>query len=522
MTLQNMTPTPPEPLAMFKQARSKGAPLVAVETPDPAATMAACVKLLNGKAQDCPILSHDLINGLRGLNAPGKSYCDEVAPDGPLTTGNPVECLAILAKTPPTPRGLVFILGAHRILSDGNGFNPSVCQAVWNLRDVFKAGNVGATLVLLAPSINLPPELARDVVTISEPLPDRPALAAVLDSLCQDAGITPPADADLAAVLDTLTGLSSFEAEQTLALSIRGGSIDRSTLWERKVRAIESTPGLTVYKGKEKLTDVAGLANAKALLGATLKGPLKCTCIVFIDEIEKSLAASGSDSSGTTQDQLKALLSYIQDNDIVGATALGPPGTGKTLLAKALANEFGIPLIMMDLGAMKGSLVGQSEQNMRNALRVVHAISDGKPLFLGACNRDQGLPPELRRRFSYLLMYFDLPQRDEKDAAWKVHSTALSFQGAKVSLRQNQVDRTGLDDTGWTGAEIRNCCLKAYAMDTTLKASARSIVPISKSASETILASRKAASGRYISASADEVYQYRETTTTAANRLIES
>jgi hypothetical protein len=516
-TTADTTPTPtttaPSPQeSQFRAIRRAGVSLCAIECADPAATMQSNIKALNGKGAEIAILQWDLINGMQGLNGPGKAYATEAAPDGPIQTGNPAECLKILATSAPA-KCLVFMLGAARIIQDGQGFNPSVIQALWNIRDPFKSR--GSTLALLSPGFTLPPELARDIVTISEPLPDAAQLGAITDSICADAGIAPPIDAERAAVLDTLTGLGAFEAEQTLALSISKAGIDRGGLWERKVKAIEATPGLTVYRGKEKLADVAGLANAKALLSDTLKGALRCSCIVFADEIDKGLAASGTDSSGTTQDQLKALLSYIQDNDIIGATALGPPGTGKTLLAKALANEFGIPLVMMDLGAMKGSLVGQSEQNMRQALKVIHAISGGRALFLGACNRDQGLPPELRRRFSYLLLYFDLPAREEKDAAWTVHANRLRFQGATVSLRPDQTDRSALNDDGWTGAEIRNACLKAYAMNTTLAEAAQSIVPISRSASEMVLASRKGASGRYISASRPGIYTYTENQTPA-------
>jgi hypothetical protein len=490
----------------IKAIRRAGVSLCAIESADPAATMRACCAALNGKSKEIPICQHDASRGLIGGNNLGTAYAAEIAPAGPSDTYNPAACLELIAKSPPKS-GIVFLLGANRELADA-----IVVQAIWNLRDIFKA--CGATLVLLSPSFSIPPELSRDIVVIAEPLPDRTELDSIVDSICQDASLPPPVDQERAAVLDTLTGLGAFEAEQTLALSLSKSGIDRAGLWSRKVKAIESTPGLTVYRGKETLKDVAGLANAKTLLSDTLKGVLQCSCIVFADEIDKGLAASGTDTSGTTQDQLKALLSYIQDNDILGATALGPPGTGKTLLAKALANEFNIPLIMMDLGAMKGSLVGQSEQNMRQALKVIHAISGGRALFLGACNRDQGLPPELRRRFSYVLLYFDLPDLAERNAAWQVHTRGLRFQGNTVSLRPDQCDQADIEDNGWTGAEIRNCALKAYAMNTTCSEAAKSIVPISKSAAEMVIASRKGASGRYISASRPGLYTYTETQNT--------
>lgn len=506
--------TPPHPIRAIRRA---GVPLAAIETPDPAATMATCTEALNGKQTECPILQWDLIQGLRARNEAGEQYLLTAGPDGqplePINTTNPAECLAALAKKPPV-RGLVFFLSAHRLITPDPA-GAFVAQGVWNCRDAFKAQGVGSTLILLAPSLTLPPELSRDVVTIAEPLPDRRQLEQITISTCQDASLTAPTGPELAGVLDTLTGLSAFEAEQTLALSISKAGIDRAGLWARKVRAIEQTPGLTVYKGKETLDDVGGNENAKRLMSDTLRGTLDCSCIVFIDELDKGMAAAGSDTSGTTQDQNKALLSYLQDFDALAALFLGPPGTGKTLLAKALAGQFQKPLIMLDLGALKSRYVGDSEANMRDALKKIHAMSEGRALWVGAANRDAGLPPELRRRFSYQLLFFDLPNRAEKDKAWNIHTNGLRFRGQKVALRADQTDRATLNDDGWTGAEIRNCCLKSYAMNISVAEAAKSIVPISKSAGEIVTALRKAATGRYISASYPGIYTYAETTSPA-------
>ena len=52
----------------------------------------------------------------------------------------------------------------------------------------------------------------------------------------------------------------------------------------------------------------------------------------------------------------------------------GPPGTGKTLAAKHIAANFGIPLYRMDVGAMKGKYVGESESNLLAALSQVDQV----------------------------------------------------------------------------------------------------------------------------------------------------
>ena len=53
---------------------------------------------------------------------------------------------------------------------------------------------------------------------------------------------------------------------------------------------------------------------------------------------------------------------------------LGVQGCGKTLFGKAIAHLLSLPLVTMDFGAVRGSLVGESEQRLRGALRTVSAL----------------------------------------------------------------------------------------------------------------------------------------------------
>lgn len=52
----------------------------------------------------------------------------------------------------------------------------------------------------------------------------------------------------------------------------------------------------------------------------------------------------------------------------------GPPGTGKTLASKFIASVFGVPLYRLDLGAMMGKYVGDSEGNLNAALSQVDEV----------------------------------------------------------------------------------------------------------------------------------------------------
>lgn len=59
----------------------------------------------------------------------------------------------------------------------------------------------------------------------------------------------------------------------------------------------------------------------------------------------------------------------------------GPPGTGKTLAAKHIASTFGIPLYRLDIGAMKGKYVGDSEGNLLAALASVDQVAPAVVIF---------------------------------------------------------------------------------------------------------------------------------------------
>ena len=58
-----------------------------------------------------------------------------------------------------------------------------------------------------------------------------------------------------------------------------------------------------------------------------------------------------------------------------GAALIGIPGTGKSLSAKMLSGLWKLPLLRLDVGALFGSLLGESEHNMRKAMMLAEAVS---------------------------------------------------------------------------------------------------------------------------------------------------
>ena len=216
--------------------------------------------------------------------------------------------------------------------------------------------------------------------------------------------------------------------------------------------------------------------------------------VIFLDEIEKGIG-TGQDTSGVSQGLLQQLLTYMNDNDATGLLLIGPPGTSKSLFAKATGNEGGVPTIALDLGGMKGSLVGESEQALRTALKVCDAVTQKRALFLGTCNSIGALPPELRRRFNLGVMFCDLPDSKERKAIWDLYLKKYALPTQPIPT-----------DDGWTGAEIKQAAWLAWDLKLSLVEAAEYIVPVARSASEQISRLRDSADGRYISASYPGVF----------------
>lgn len=484
----------------FRAIRRASVPLCCIESADPSQTISDCLKQLNGKLADLTLCEWDIIRGLVSVqNSPkGKSFVATVNPNG-TECMNPAECLAKLANEAPEDT-IVFFHAAHRWIE-----NPDVAQGFWNLRDVFKGKR--STLVMLAPSIVLPSELKQDVLIITEPLPDEEALSKVVDSIVGSAGIT--VLPEKARVIDTLRGLSAFAAEQVLAMSLSKKGVDCDSLWERKRKMIEQTPGLSVWQGGETFADLGGLSNLKEFLTRVLtSGKTPVRAIGFIDEIEKGLAGSGGDTSGTSQDQLQVFLKVMQDLNIPGIILLGHPGTGKSAIAKAAGNVAQCPVVAIDTGAMKGSLVGESERRIRTAMEVFKAVSQGKGLFIATCNKIASLPPELRRRFTLGTFFVDLPSKEDRNKIWGMY-------GKKYDIPSSTLP----DDTDWTGAEIKACCDVAFRTGLSLTEAAAFIVPVAKSAPDQVANLRTLADGRFISANKPGVYE--RTTGEASQRKVD-
>lgn len=488
----------------FKANRRAFTPIIGIESADQTATIKMLVAKCNGKS-DVPMLTWDVCRGFVEAEAENPVHVAALATVK--QTINPVEAMQSLAGL--DKGSIVFVYNAH------HGFHsPQFLQAVFNLRDQFK-GN-GRTLVLLGPQLKLPDEITNDVVELDDPLPGDAELKAICRG-CYDGWQNVSWDLsndDVDRAAAALKGCSAFGAEQhfTMASAGRKDGIDWTDLNESVRKTIEQTPGLAYEEGKETFSDVGGLNAIKNFGERLFAGPRRPALVVRIEEIEKATRGAEGDLSGTSMDAMQVMLSSMEDFDWSGLIAYGAAGCSKSLFSKALANTFNVRGLVFDMGACRGSLVGESERKVRQAVKTIRAIGGDRVFFVASCNDAASINTALKRRFRSGTYFFDLPDTEDRKEIWDIQRERW-----QVPPKYNTPDEADL-----TGADIRNICEQSHALGMSLKDARRFVVPLKSQDSASIDECRAQAKGRYLDANRGGTYQGPKTTRGSGARRIEA
>jgi len=482
-------------IAQFKAARRVSTPLVSIRTFDAKSTTDAIRAALGEKLKDNALILWDTMNGMRALTERGGEELAHILQGADPAASMDLASTLKMAENARTNVTL-FLSNAHLFVKSDE---PAIIQGVWNLRDNFKAN--GNMLVLLShPGASLPVELVSDVLVLDEPLPTRAELGAIIGNTFKFAKLETPDAGTLEKATDALIGLPAFPAEQSTAMCLdtKSKALDVAELWAQKREIISQTPGLSMWTGSEKLDDIGGLESVKDFCSAVMTGKDAPKVIIFLDEVEKLFAGTGTDLSGVKTELTGEMLKWMQDREIDGTIFIGVPGASKSQLAKSLGGSFGVPVIHFNLAAMQSSLVGSSGANLRAAMKTVDAISDGRIFAIATSNGIDSLPAELQSRFQLGTFFFDAPDAEERAAIWDIYRNKYSIPAEQKTPESN----------GWTGREIKECTKKAYRLNWTLEKAAQYVVPVTKSNAERINGLRAACSGKYLSASKPGVYQY--------------
>jgi hypothetical protein len=240
----------------------------------------------------------------------------------------------------------------------------------------------------------------------------------------------------------------------------------------------------------------------------------RCKKKIFDREGILEFCLSESSASIADFDNLKRWLSERKCSFTAGKSSLPPPkgvlmmgvqGCGKSLAIKVIARELNLPLYRLDLTKLYSKYIGQTEENLRRALKIVEnltpmclwideiekcfAASDGVidggvsqrvlGTFLtwmqerrGGCfvaataNNIYMLPPEFLRKGRFDEIFFvDLPNEQLRRDIFKIHL-------AKRDLKPESFDCVLLarESEDFNGAEIEQAVISALYRATSEKA----------------------------------------------------
>jgi SpoVK/Ycf46/Vps4 family AAA+-type ATPase len=389
-------------------------------------------------------------------------------------------------------------------------------QVMQSLINVVSANSqTGNIVIITTPRSRLDYHYDKLLPKLVRPLPDKKAIKTIGDNLLMGVELPIKKDETRQDALERLfpsklrektaeaaLGLGERDIQTLYGLCIVQGKLDPEQLFETKVKLINKTNALVLYKPTEGFDSLCALDSLKEFLVNSVINPAR------------------------------------PDIPAKGVLLVGLPGVGKSKFAQALGYEAKLPVVQFQIANLLGKYVGDSETNMRNALATIDAmspcivwidemekalagsssgVSDGGVMsrsvgtmltwlqdakngsfVVGTCNDIQGLSPPLMRAGRFDAIFFlDIPSKEDSRKIWDLY---LKIYGLDKDLEMPDCDN-------WTGAEIEACCRKAAQWNSSLKMAAKYISPIYRVSEKQIKDLRSFAHNRFIDANVTGLYQ---------------
>jgi ATP-dependent 26S proteasome regulatory subunit len=331
------------------------------------------------------------------------------------------------------------------------------------------------TMVFIGGALELPPDLARMSARFNLPLPD---VARVREIFKEEAQLWQrqegggPLKGDQHAVdliVQYLAGMCEDDVRRLIREAIR---IDGMINFDDVQRVLKYKRDALGQRGLiEFQVDTGNFSEIGGLTG--LKRWLELRRVAF-----------AGDASKLGVDPPKGVL------------LLGVQGAGKSLAAKAIAGSWSVPLMRLDFGVLYNKFHGESERNLREALKQAEAMapcvlwideiekglasdggeSDGgvsrrllgtvltwmaersaKVFLVATANDVTQLPPELLRKGRVDEIFFvDLPDAVTRAEIFRIHLKKRKLDPAKFDLAQ-----LAAAADGFSGAEIEQAIVAA-------------------------------------------------------------
>ena len=359
---------------------------------------------------------------------------------------------------------ILVIRNAHLALRD----NPLAISRLKALvrKIVDDDDNTTATVFLVSSQPYVPQELEQFITVNALPPPEEEEISGIVRDHAMEHGYT--VDEEVGGKLNVaLRGLNEYEIIRLLNRGFqRDGAIgadDIALVVDEKKQIVRKNGSLEMVSAEDGMESVGGLKTLKTWL-------------------QRKAAIMG--------DLTEARKFGVETPK--GAMIAGMPGCGKSLTAKAASVLFVVPLLRLDIGALMGRYVGDSEANMRRALKLAETVSpcilwvdelekaftgigggstntgseitsrlfgyfltwmqeNTKPVFvLATANDVSALPPELLRKGRFdEIFYVDFPNQDERAEILEVHLKERGKDGHRVDVGQ-----LARKTDGFSGADL--------------------------------------------------------------------
>ena len=430
---------------------------------------------------------------------------------------NPLQALELVERLNAETPALFLLKDFNRFLTD-----LSISRKLRNISRILKLQP--KTIIIIGSDLTIPKELQDLITVVQFQLPLEEEISQELNRLISSLNIK--VDSQL---FESLTracqGLSLERIRRVLSKIIATyKTIDNDSiavLLSEKKQIISQTEILEYSSVNEQIANLGGLENLK-------------------DWLKKRKTAFG----------LQALNYGLPTPR--GLLLIGIQGTGKSLTAKAIANDWQLPLLKLDVGKLFGGIVGESESRLRQMINVAETISPcilwideidkafsntdnrgdsgtsnrvlatfiswlsekTKPVFvIATANNIDLLPIEIIRKGRFDEIFFlDLPEQEEREEIFKIHLQTFR-PNSWESFDYSQLAKAS---ESFSGAEIRQSIIegmyhafyeKREFTTEDICMALKELIPLAHLESDQMIRLQQwASSGRIRSASSKEIY----------------